>query len=375
MFLGIQFKKFLRIFLLLIIPYLNLLTYTNTKAQQEVENQIYISNTENNFKDVYIIGPGDVLEIKFLNNDLEVSKFRILKDGNASIPFVGFINLNELTLNEATKLIKEELSKEIIYPEIQLKLIVERPIRISLIGEVKSPGVYNLNKEILNQTVVKSITKESIAGRDQIASPTIVDAIIASGGITKNANIRKVNIKRKLPKGIGGFKKTTIDLHKLILEGDLDQNLNLYDGDIIFIEKASNALSNDHRIFKTNLTKNKIDIFISGEIKTPGKIELDTNTKLIQAIYKAGGPINYRANRGRIDIIRSNNNGSISLKKYKLKLKDNIGDEYNPTLKDGDVVRVSTSNIANVSDALETFSKPISSFLNFYTLYSIIADD
>lgn len=371
MFLGIQLKKFLRIFLLLIIPYLNLLTYTNIKAQQEVENQIYNSNTENNFKDVYIIGPGDVLEIKFLNNDLEVSKFRILKDGNASIPFVGFINLNELTLNEATKLIKEELSKEIIYPEIQLKLINERPIRISLIGEVKSPGIYNLNKERFNQTVVSEIPMDKY----QIASPTVIDAIIASGGITKNANIRKVNIKRKLPKGIGGFKKTTIDLHKLILEGDLDQNLNLYDGDIILIEKASKELSNDHRIFKTNLTKNKINIFISGEIKTPGKIELDTNTKLIQAIYKAGGPINYRANKGRIDIIRSNNNGSISLKKYKLKLKDNIGDEYNPILKDGDVVRVTTSNIANVSDALETISKPITSLLNFYTLYSIISDD
>ena len=63
------------------------------------------------------------------------------------------------------------------------------------------------------------------------------------------------------------------------------------------------------------------------------------------------------------------------LKKYKLKLEDNVDDKFNPILQDGDIVRVSTSNLANVTDALQSVSRPISSLLNIYTFYRIISDD
>ena len=113
---------------------------------------------------------------------------------------------------------------------------------------------------------------------------------------------------------MGGYKQSTIDLYQLILEGDLNQNLNLYDGDIITLRKVDSALSFDHKIFKTNLSLNKIKVFVSGEVRAPGNILIESNSKLLQAVYKAGGPINYRANKGRVDIIRTNTNGSISIK-------------------------------------------------------------
>ena len=121
------------------------------------------------------------------------SQVYVLKDGSASIPFIGYLNLNELTFNEATELIKEKLSKEIIYPEIQLKLVKERPIRVSLIGEVKTPRIYNLNKQRLNKTDNSS----NPIPNNEISAPTLIDALIASGGITKNANIREVIVKRE----------------------------------------------------------------------------------------------------------------------------------------------------------------------------------
>ena len=233
-----------------------------------------------------------------------------------------------MTLNEAKELIEKKLSEEIITPFIELKLLKERPIRISVIGEVQLPGIYNLDSQILNKTY-----SEFDSSIDKIASPTIIDALVASGGITKNANIREVDIKRKLPKSVGGYKKGTIDLYKLIVEGDFYQNLNLYDGDIISIKRVEKPLSQNHKIFNTNLTSNKIDIYITGEVKSPGKFKLESNTKLVQAIYKAGGPVNYRANKGRVDIIRNNVNGSISIKKFKLKLQDNISDDLNQPYK------------------------------------------
>ena len=363
-----KYQKIFRLFLVIILfPLVNLFEVTNLKSQEL--NTDSINNLEKELNDVYIIGPGDILEIKFLNDKSNVTQVSVLKDGSVSVPFVGFINLNELTFNEATELIKARLSEEILFPDIQLKLIKERPIKISLIGEVKLPGIYNLNKELLNKTE-SSINNLST----EISSPTIIDAIIAGGGITKNANIREVDIKRKLPKSIGGYKKATIDLYKLILEGDFYQNLNLYDEDTITIKRVDKSISNQHKIFKTNIVKDKINIYLSGEVKNPGKIIVDNNTKLVQAIYKAGGPINYRANKGKVEIIRSNNNGSISIKKFKLKLKENISEESNPVLEDGDIIKISTTKIANVSDALGTVSSPLRDLLNFYSFFKIIND-
>ena len=96
----------------------------------------------------------------------------VLKDGSASIPFIGYVDLNDLTFIEATALIKAKLSKEIIYPEIQLKL-KERPIRVSLIGEVR-PGIYNLNKQRLNKTD----NSRNPIPNNEISAPTLIDALI-----------------------------------------------------------------------------------------------------------------------------------------------------------------------------------------------------
>ena len=364
---------------ILFLPFISFFQNSSLKSQEKGINNGEKINDSNVYKDVYIIGPGDLLEIKFLNLDLQDRDFPfessstvyVLKDGSASIPFIGYVDLNDLTFIEATALIKAKLSKEIIYPEIQLKLFKERPIRVSLIGEVKTPGIYNLNKQRLNKTD----NSRNPIPNNEISAPTLIDALIASGGITKNANIREVKIKRRLPKSLGGYKQSTIDLYQLILEGDLYQNLNLYDGDIITLSKVDSSLSYDHEIFKTNLSLSKIKIFVAGEVRAPGNILIDSNSKLLQAVFKAGGPINYRANKGRVDIIRTNSNGSISIKKYKLKLEDNVDDKLNPILQDGDIVRVSTSNLANVTDALQSVSRPISSLLNIYTFYRIISDD
>ena len=44
-----------------------------------------------------------------------------------------------------------------------------------------------------------------------------------------------------------------------------------------------------------------------------------------------------------------------------MKLEDNVDDKFNPILQDGDIVRVTTSNLANVTDVLQSVSRPISS--------------
>ena len=64
------------------------LKYSKIKSQEKIFADNLISSGENvldnnlNSED-YIIGPGDSFELKFIKNEELLTKFRIIKDGNA----------------------------------------------------------------------------------------------------------------------------------------------------------------------------------------------------------------------------------------------------------------------------------------------------
>ena len=87
--------------------------------------------------DKYILGPGDLLSIKFLGSDFleEFSgTFPILNDGNINLPIIGTKYLSDLSLNQAKGILMNEYAKEIISPNIYLQLVSARPIKVSIIG-------------------------------------------------------------------------------------------------------------------------------------------------------------------------------------------------------------------------------------------------
>ena len=330
--------------------------YANDKNQ--ILNKEY--KLQNN---LYILGPGDnlflrIIEFPELSGDIE-----ILSDGTIQVPFVGTFLISGKTIDEAKKVISRELSNELLKPNVDIIIKKTRPIRVSLVGQLARPGIYSLTNNEKTQTQGGPVISNS-------GIPTLIDAIQKAGGITQKANLKEVNLHRKLPGNDNLYKKTKINLLDLIFKGDQTQNPYLFDGDIIKINEASSIHNTPNEIASANLSPSKISVSVIGEVVKPGKIELASNTPLIQAILAAGGPTNWRANRGDVKLIRINRNGSAYVQRFKLDLNKSIGQD-NPPLLSGDVISIERSSITKSTDALREVTKPASDLVTIFTLIKL----
>ena len=137
-----------------------------------------------------------------------------------------------------------------------------------------------------------------------------------------------------------------------IFDGEQDQNLFLFDGDIIKLNKSDDLSSDIKKISQINISPKTIEIYVIGQVNNPGKMEVSVNTPLIQAIYLAGGAINSKANKNNVELIRIKDNGAAIRKKFNIKLNKSISAEYNPPLIDQDVVYVRSNAINRFNNNL-----------------------
>lgn len=106
--------------------------------------------------------------------------------------------------------------------------------------------------------------------------------VIAQAKIPPNANLFMSYVLRD-------GEKLAIDLHKLINEGDLSQNIYMRGGDKIFIADSSQSR-----------------VMVMGEVTHPRAVNLPNGfISLREALVEAGG-IPYTGNRNHIQVIRGN---------------------------------------------------------------------
>lgn len=364
--MKLKYKVFFKYFLIIIFFSNPIISLLAIEKKEDIKNtlvkELDISKNE------YLLGPGDIIKIMFLYGETKENfsgKYKILNDGSVSLPLVGSVNLENLTLKQASEKVENLYSNELLRPELDLTISNPRPIKVSVIGEVISPGIYSLSSEEIIQT----------EGGPQIrnfGTPTLIDALQKSGGITQNANLFKVILIRKMSGKEGDLKKTTIDLHQFLMDGNQIRNPYLFDGDIIKLTKASKIPKNIIEISKTNFSPQTIKVSVIGQVNNPGLIEVDANTPLIQSILIAGGAKNWKSNKGNVKLIRVNRDGRASFKKYKINLRSNVSSKSNPPLKNGDIVKVENSLLGNVSEGLSALTEPISPIVTSLTLIKLL---
>ena len=316
-------------------------------------------------KNQYLIGPGDVLELSLFDAPEFSGLYKVLNDGRINLPLIGSILVNNLSLQEATDIIEGKFSKELIRPELFLSIKVSRPIKVSIIGEIERPGLYSLtNNELSNLEGVQQIVNSGL--------PTIVDAIQKAGGITQNADLKNITITRRMSGTESNFKQANLNLLDLIFNGDQNQNPYLFDGDIIKLNKAEDLPEDLIQIAKANLSPKIIKVSVIGKVQKPGNLTVDANTPLIQAILLAGGPIAWKADKGNVELIRINSNGTATKKKYKLNLSEGVSKDKNPPLKDNDIIFVNPSSLSKVSTALGAVAEPITPLVTGLSLLKLL---
>jgi len=316
--------------------------------------------------DSYILGAGDQVELKLLDAPELSGILEILNDGSSSLALLGSVRLSGLTLNQATNYLTQLYGKQLLRPDLQLKVVRPRPIRVALVGEIERPGLYSLTT---SETVSTTGSSQAV---NVSGLPTLVDAIQKAGGITYNADLSKVSIQRKLPGAEGSLKEARFDLLALVRQGDQKQNPLLFDGDSIRIGRAETPDAEAIELAANNLSPKQIRVFVVGEVKTPGKQELPANTPLVQAVLAAGGPSNFRANKSNVELVRINRDGTATRQVFSVNYSQGVSSASNPPLRDGDTVVVNRSIYGTTADAINAVGGPLTSLASIFTLIRLL---
>lgn len=349
--------------------------------------------------DLYILGPGDKLAIRFLeefsininfedaSEPLESKLFGINKyeiDGNGFLylPRIQKTYVEGLTVTELTNLLDERFREFIREPKIQIDLIEFRPISVYLDGEVENAGLYvlsgfgveskrelkefdirfqNRNLDILPQ-------KNDLTYQKQF--PKLFDLIRKAGGITIYSDLSNIEIIRDNPISKGGGKiKTSVNLLDVIDKNDKTQNIRILDGDKILVKKSSDGLNEQIRkAIASNLNPKFINILIVGRVENPGKISVSKSSSLNDAISMVGG---LKVLRGKVALTRFKTNGEIERRNFRFSRGAERGSYKNPYLQTGDVINVGKGAIVKSAEVVGEITQP---FLGIYTTYSIFDD-
>jgi polysaccharide export outer membrane protein len=275
-----------------------------------------------------------------LNQDIS------LRDGDTIfIPTVAEINSDELArLSEAS-----------------FGLQTDEPIKVAVVGEIYRPGSYTVQPEKLANNNYNSEKKEGSL------PPRLTQAIGVAGGIKPLANVKEVQVKRKAWDGTE--KLIAVDLWSLIQEGSSGQDVILQEGDTIVIPQAEKLAAEDsEQLAAASFSPGAIKVNVVGEVATPGPVEVPPNTPLNQAILAAGGFDNQRAKTGNVELVRLNPNGTVTKRQIEVDFASGINDENNPTLRNNDVVVVSRSGLAKVTDTTGSIFNPIGGALGVVRL-------
>ena len=163
----------------------------------------------------YIIGAGDSLEISVWHNPELSTRVPVRPDGRISTPLVTDVVAAGRT--------PEELSHDI---EARLKKYVSDPLVTVIVSSFV--GSYSQQVRIVGEaTAAKSLP--------YVAHMTVLDAMIAAGGLTPYASGNRAKLVRKTA---GKEVTTTLRLNDLLKDGDMAANTELQPGDIIIIPQS-----------------------------------------------------------------------------------------------------------------------------------------
>ncbi|WP_017300711.1 polysaccharide biosynthesis/export family protein [Nodosilinea nodulosa] len=313
--------------------------------------------SEASFPESYVLGPGDRIRIDIFNipefSGPENGVHEVLVDGTLTLPLAGTVAVQGLTLAEAQRALAASYAPLLTRPpQLTVTLLSARPVRVVVAGEVNRPGTYTINLE----TEASGSGGGTGAGRQW---PTLTQLIQEAGGITQQANIKDIQVRRPQ---LQGDAVITTSLWDLIRTGDISQDIRLRDGDTIVIPKAV-AISPEESVAvsSANFSPAEMPVQVVGEVASPGGVTLPANATLNQAILAAGGFENSRAQTSTVKLVRLNPDGSVDQRTIDVNLAAAANDTTNPILRPNDVVIVDRNIAAAAGDTLGLLLRPFTS--------------
>ena len=344
--------------------------------------------------DAYILGPGDAIQIEVLDLPELSGTFSIGPDGTMYLPRLRALYVEGLTIEELRFFVTEKLRSYVIEPELYVRPVRYRPIRVYIGGEVKRPGYYTLSGDTeltrlstsaeatrLSAGDATAITRPTLnqqpiassAGSNGISTfgsvfPTVFDAIRTAQGITPYSDLAKVEITRRKPLSSGGGRiRAKLNFLSLITEGDETQNIRLFDGDVVSVSKSPEVLREQLlKAGQTNLTPQFLQVYVSGRVEDPGAVTLPQGSSLVQAIDLAGGT---KVLHGKVEFVRFTREGEIDRRIFGFKSDAPASDYRNPVLMTGDVIRLRETALTKSLAVINEITTPVVGVYSVFSLF------
>ena len=304
-------------------------------------------------------GPEQVITVD-LQNFLETGNLRqdvTIRDGDTIfVPTASALNTEEVRQRASANFSAD----------------ITQPIGVVIVGEVNRPGPYTVSasdvRSTNQQTDLSFVSIEQQQGA-VVGLPTITRALKIAGGITTEADIRRVQIRRRVR---GGNEQTiTVNLWDLLQKGDATQDILLQEGDSVIIPTAATVdLAEVSQLATSSFSPNAISINIVGEVIRPGALQVRPSTSLHQALLTAGSFNQLRANKDNVELLRLNPNGTVSRRTIEVDFSQGLNPNNNPTLRNNDVILVARSGYARAADNINRYLQPIAGAVSGITAVS-----
>ncbi|MBD2384797.1 polysaccharide biosynthesis/export family protein [Cylindrospermum sp. FACHB-282] len=294
----------------------------------------------------YVINPIIVLSLSAQRPDLTFQA-AISPEGNIVVPQVGTLSLQGLSLEEAQEKIRLALSRTMINPIVVISLAGTRPVQVTITGEVSRPGIYAVTSAI----------------------PRVADTLTLAGGSTLTADLRQVQVRRKLIDG--SIASQNIDLYAILQNGGSLPNLRLQDGDAIIVPRREVGTDEGYDrklVARSTLAVPQIKVRILNYAAAGISTQLLANgSTFIDAL----GGINLdTANLQDITLVRFDPERGKAVTQRLNAKKAFAGDAtQNVALQDNDVIVVGRNLVGRITNLLNTITQPffnVQSFLQFF---------
>ncbi|MGH9856883.1 MAG: polysaccharide biosynthesis/export family protein, partial [Acidobacteriota bacterium] len=157
----------------------------------------------------YRIGTEDVLDIAVWNNTAISRTVPVRPDGKISLPLLNDVQAAGLTPMELREILSKKLAEYLPAPEVSVIVSVVHSYKVSVIGEIKEPGRYEVKSRM-----------------------TVLDVIAQAGGTTEFASRSRIFILR--PNG-SSMHRIPFNYNKVIAAEGGEEILHLKPRDIIVV--------------------------------------------------------------------------------------------------------------------------------------------
>lgn len=211
-----------------------------------------------------LLGPGDVVRLSVYGSpDLSVET-RVSEGGAITFPLLGQVEVGGLSVAAAEKKIGNLLEKGGYLKKAEVNMLVTTLAsqQVSVLGQVNRPGRY------------------PVEGRRKV-----LDLLAMAGGVNAEGG-DLISLVRTRD---GKTTRESIDVVDMVRKGELDKDVEVSGGDIIFVERAPRA-------------------YVTGEVQRPGAFRIERGMTVQQAI-SAGGGLTTRGSDNGMRITRRDADG------------------------------------------------------------------